>query len=187
MIPRDDIVIAIQAGISMRGAAEYLGVSYGTFKKYADMHNLWDPKSSATGIPRARKSHWTGWTRIGRPEHVRLLTVLKNVGMIEPYCSHCGYDKQRELDMWQPLLISFKNNNEKDMSESNLEVLCYNCYFLDWDRKRHYEHIPLDYVSSLESDTRELDVENIKEPEGLSGDDMLKELEGSLINLFRKN
>jgi hypothetical protein len=40
MIPRDDIVIAIQAGISMRGAAEYLGVSYGTFKKYADMHNL---------------------------------------------------------------------------------------------------------------------------------------------------
>ena len=38
--------------------------------------------------------------------------------------------KKRVLDYRAPLLLNFIDNNKKNFALDNLEMYCYNCYFL---------------------------------------------------------
>jgi hypothetical protein len=51
-------------------------------------------------------------------------------GLLPDYCSRCHFNERRLLDYKSPLLLNFKNNNKKDFKLENLELVCYNCYFL---------------------------------------------------------
>lgn len=185
-IPREDIQEAINLTTSMRMAAEYLDISYPTFAKYAKRYNLFKANTSASGITRARKSHWTGWAMIGRPEHVKLMKDLVKQGTLEYKCYACGFDTQRELDANAPLIINFRDNNDDNYSEENMEILCYNCYFLDWDRKR--KHAPKRHMYSsnpkYEIDTTDIVVSGSEEE--VTGDELMNELGHTLIDLFKK-
>jgi hypothetical protein len=44
-------------------------------------------------------------------------------------CELCGFKEKRVTDSKTPLLITFKNGM-KDFTQSNIQLLCYNCLFL---------------------------------------------------------
>ena len=49
-IPKGKIEEAINATLSIRAAAKFLGVSYNTFKKYAKLYNLFEQYKNQTGV-----------------------------------------------------------------------------------------------------------------------------------------
>ena len=51
-------------------------------------------------------------------------------GYVEEKCNHCGYCQKRPTDLKVPLVIHHVNGNQTDHRRENLEVLCYNCYFV---------------------------------------------------------
>jgi len=55
---------------------------------------------------------------------------LVQEGIIKEECCRCGHSEQRVSDLKAPLLIAFKDYNKKNWKLDNLELLCYNCYFL---------------------------------------------------------
>ncbi len=122
--------------------------------------------------------------QIGRPEHVDLLNKLLKKRKLQPVCRRCKYAKQRKHDYKSPFILNFIDNDENNYDIDNLEVLCYNCYFLDWDRKKKFTHKRL----KDDPDTSKLieDDEILEEPE-ITGDDLMNELGGTLINLFGRN
>ena len=59
---------------------------------------------------------------------------LKNRLIQESYlqecCSKCQFNERRVLDYKVPLILNFKDGNKKNWTLDNLELLCYNHYFL---------------------------------------------------------
>ena len=45
-------------------------------------------------------------------------------------CSHCGFHKKRATDLKMPLIMHYVNGDTTDHRLDNLELLCYNCYFI---------------------------------------------------------
>jgi hypothetical protein len=45
-------------------------------------------------------------------------------------CSVCGFHERRVSDYKIPLLLNFKDNNKNNYRKENIELLCYNHYFL---------------------------------------------------------
>jgi hypothetical protein len=45
-------------------------------------------------------------------------------------CYKCGHHEKRVVDYKQPLVLNFKDANKNNWKLDNLEMLCYNCYFL---------------------------------------------------------
>ena len=59
-IPKTRIEWAIRSTLSIRAAAQYLGVSYNTFKKYAKMYDLFEQNKNQAGKGITTKGN-TGW------------------------------------------------------------------------------------------------------------------------------
>ena len=75
-------------------------------------------------------------------------------------CESCGFNEVRVIDGQMPILLSQKDGDRENYDIDNLEVLCYNCYYLisgnvfgrdkrmpkDWLKKlgKGYEGIELD-------------------------------------------
>jgi hypothetical protein len=55
---------------------------------------------------------------------------LLQEGYLISKCYSCRHNEQRVLDSKQPLLLDFKDNNKKNFELDNIQLLCYNCYFL---------------------------------------------------------
>ena len=45
-------------------------------------------------------------------------------------CNQCGFHERRVLDYKIPLILHFKDNNKQHYRLENIEMICYNCYFL---------------------------------------------------------
>jgi len=52
-------------------------------------------------------------------------------GFLKECCSVCGFNERRVLDYKMPLLLHFKDNNRKNYRPENLQLVCYNCYYLN--------------------------------------------------------
>jgi hypothetical protein len=146
-LSKDDIMVAIRSTKSNRAAARYLHCSYSHYKKYAKLYSgengvsLFDvhKNQSGSGIPKFLSDkgklisvddiisgkipteHFT-------PQKIR--DRLIQAGYLIPKCYSCGHSEQRVLDGKQPLILSFKDKNKKNYEQGNVELLCYNCYFL---------------------------------------------------------
>ena len=57
------------------------------------------------------------------------LRLLRNQ-LIEEKCAICGFDEKRVTDYKTPLLLSQIDGDPTNYSIENLELLCYNHYFL---------------------------------------------------------
>ena len=140
-------MVAIRSTKSNRAAARYLHCSYSHYKKYAKLYSgengvsLFDvhKNQSGSGIPKFLSDkgklisvddiisgkipteHFT-------PQKIR--DRLIQAGYLIPKCYSCGHSEQRVLDGKQPLILSFKDKNKKNYEQGNVELLCYNCYFL---------------------------------------------------------
>jgi hypothetical protein len=186
---REDILRAMRFTKSNRAAARYLGCSYQHYKPYAKLFRLdeFDPNSptlfdahknqSGKGIPKflpnRRKEpnvklifeSGTGWESF-TPEKIKSRGIAE--GYLKEQCYHCGFAERRVTDYKVPLLLNFKDGNHNNYLVDNLELLCYNDYFLliadplTPDQVRHIEDNTQVKAVSHEWDLDEAHLENMK-------------------------
>lgn len=122
-------------------AARYLHVSYQHYKRYAKMYNLFDThkNQSGKGIPKFLKGNGKepalldiieGRASAAHFKPAKIKYRLIESGYLSEQCSMCGFKERRVLDYKMPLLLHFKDGNKSNYQLENIELLCYNHYFL---------------------------------------------------------
>jgi len=137
-----EMIVAAQANTkSNMAAARYLHVSYQHYKRYAKMYKLFDDhkNQSGKGIPKFLKGKGKepalldiieGRVSAAHFSPAKIKYRLIEAGYLSEQCSMCGFQERRVLDYKMPLLLHFKDNNKSNYSKENIELLCYNHYFL---------------------------------------------------------
>ena len=147
-LSRKQVEDAIRNTKSGHAAARYLRVSYDTWTKWAKqykdeetgktLHEL-HSNQAGKGIPKFIKHSPKKMSLIdiieGRvsaasfnPEKIKYRLIQE--GYLAQECNNCGFCEHRVLDYKVPLLLHFKDKNTNNYLLSNIELLCYNCYFL---------------------------------------------------------
>jgi len=129
-------------------AARYLNVTIETYRKYARLYidqesgkTLYDLhiNNSGKGIKRVSWRHDISIEKINEimsSESYRAINQQKlkarliYESILRMECYNCGHHEKRVVDYRQPLILSFKDGNKNNWKIENLEMLCYNCYFL---------------------------------------------------------
>jgi hypothetical protein len=68
-----------------------------------------------------------GWESF-EPSKIKQRIIAE--GYISEECQICNFNERRVTDYKIPLLMNFKDGNKYNYLLLNLELLCYNCYFL---------------------------------------------------------
>jgi hypothetical protein len=144
MLLQSQIETAMKVTRSNRAAAEYLRVSFNMYKRYAQKY------TNSEGIPlytahknQAGRGVLKGGTAdlrtkvddilLGKhPTYPtwKLFRRLLQSGYIEESCKSCGFHQKRPTDLRTPLLLNHIDRDKTNHRFDNLEVLCYNCYFI---------------------------------------------------------
>jgi hypothetical protein len=146
-LTKEMILAAMSQTKSNRAACRYLNVSYIHYKKWAKLYesnthdNLFaqHKNPSGKGIPKFLRSKGKEPALIdiieGRidassfsPDKIKYRLITE--GHLLEECSVCGFNERRVSDYKMPLLLNFKDNNKKNYRKENIELLCYNHYFL---------------------------------------------------------
>jgi hypothetical protein len=138
-------------------AAKWLHVSFPTWKKYAKMYidsetgkSLYDlhkehgsAQRSILPQTRYRRRASAPWAfqpydmqeifanKYPTYSKTRFKERLIKEGYIVERCSCCGFQERRQYDYEVPLKMHFLDGNSKNFALENIELLCYNCYFLN--------------------------------------------------------
>lgn len=136
---------------SVRAAAKYLGCSYQHIKPYFKMFRvddsdinsptLFDIHKNRYGkgipkfLPNKRKEpnvkkifeEGIGYESF-TPEKIKIRGIAE--GYLRDECCKCGFNERRVTDYRIPLLMNFKDGNKSNYLIDNLELICYNCYYL---------------------------------------------------------
>lgn len=149
-LSKDQILTAMSKTGSNRAAARYLSVSFPHYKKWAKLYTDEETGKSlyechlnqaGVGIPKfLPEKGFKGGVTIkdiieGRitPDSftpARLKDKLILDGYLEECCAECRFSERRVLDYKMPLLLHFKDKNKRNYKLENIELVCYNCYFL---------------------------------------------------------
>lgn len=146
-VDRRDVERAIRMTKSNSEAARYLGLHINNYrtqaKKYKnedgiDLYEL-HKNQSGKGVKKGAKfdseenlidilegrilPHFIG------PKFMRDRLIRE--GYFEKCCSQCGFKDTRAIDQRSPLILNFKDFNKRNFLLENLEILCYNCYFIN--------------------------------------------------------
>jgi hypothetical protein len=147
-LSKEMIVAAMNKTKSNRAAARYLNVSYIHFKKWAKLYNdidtgqvLFDKHKNQSGkgiskfLTNGKKDVALLDIIEGRvdaahfnPQKIKYRLVEE--GYLLEECGVCGFHERRVLDYKMPLIMHFKDGNKQHYRLENLEMLCYNHYFL---------------------------------------------------------
>lgn len=146
-LSKEMILAAMASTKSNLASSRFLHVSYKHYKRYAKMYT--DEKTGKSlheihinwggkGIPKFTK----GSNKI-RLEDIlsgaisssswpvqKIKYKLIEEGYLLEECVICKFKERRVLDYKMPLLIHFKDNNKNNYTQENIELLCYNDYFL---------------------------------------------------------
>ena len=137
-----EMIVAAQANTkSNMAAARHLHVSYQHYKKYAKMYGLFEKhkNQSGKGIPKFLKGSGKepalldiieGRVSASHFSPAKIKYRLIEEGYLSEQCSMCGFKERRVLDYKMPLLLHFKDGNKSNYLKENIELLCYNHYFL---------------------------------------------------------
>lgn len=150
-LTKEMIIAAMGKTMSNRSASRYLNCSYQHYKKWAKFYEATEPgyanlfeqhlNPSGKGIPKFLSN--------GNPRHdFSLIDIIEGrldpasfnpnkikyrllqEGYLKEECSRCGFHEHRLLDYKIPLIMHFKDGNKQHYRLENLELLCYNCFFL---------------------------------------------------------
>lgn len=170
-LTKEDILRAMRNTKSNRAGARYLGCSWMHYKRYAQLYNgesgqsLFDEhkNQSGKGIPKflnnSKKEPALNDILEGRisitnftPEKIR--NRLLKEGLLKEECYKCGFHERRVSDYKIPLILNFIDKNKKNYNILNLELLCYNCFFLYIDDLFNNKQIQglEDYVPSFKAE-----------------------------------
>ena len=146
-LSKERILAAMSQTKSNRAACRYLNVSYIHYKKWArlyesDTHeNLFEQHKNqcGKGIPKFLRGKGKEPALIdiieGRvdassfsPDKIKYRLITE--GHLSEECGSCKFNERRVSDYKMPLLLNFKDNNKKNYRKENIELLCYNHYFL---------------------------------------------------------
>ena len=149
-LSKDQVVSAMNKTKSVRAAARYLNVSYIHMKKWMKFYKnedditLFDAHKNqlGKGIPKFLSNNGTKKKdpalldviegRID-PSHFNPQKIkyrLIEEGYLKEECSNCGFQERRVTDYKIPLILHFKDKNKQHYRLDNMEMFCYNCYFL---------------------------------------------------------
>lgn len=117
-------------------AARYLNVSFVTYKKYAQLYDLYEnghKNQSGRGMFKKRFKGKFGLDDIldgNHPSYNRnkLKDRLIQAGYLKQECSLCGRHTVRPNGIG-PYTIDYIDGNRLNLNINNLRLLCYNCYF----------------------------------------------------------
>jgi hypothetical protein len=149
-LSKDQVVSAMNKTKSVRAAARYLNVSYIHMKKWMKLYKNEDEISlfeahknqSGKGIPKFLSTSQFNKKEPaildvieGRidPAHFNPQKIkyrLISEGYLKEECNNCGFHERRVSDYKSPLILHFKDKNKQHYRLENLEMLCYNCYYL---------------------------------------------------------
>ena len=145
MLLQSQIEQAMKVTRSNTSAAEYLRVSYPLYRKFAKAYKAADGQSlfdhhynkSGSGISKVgssiRRSKLDDVLLGKHPNYPRqkLLARLIVNSYFTEECNNCGFCQKRPSDLKTPLILNTLNGDKRDFRLDNLEVLCYNCYFVN--------------------------------------------------------
>lgn len=172
-LSKEDILRAMKVTLSNKAAARYLHVSYIHYKRFAQ--NFTDETTGRTLFEMHKNQSGKGIPKFitNRGKEPALLDVIEGrvpiesytpeklkrrllqEGYLYEYCNKCGFSERRVIDYKVPLLLNFKDGNKKNWNIDNVELLCYNCYFLyvgDVFNTRQLDAIE-DFVQPLQSNS----------------------------------
>lgn len=149
-LSKDDVELAIKNTRSNKSAARFLGVSYQHYKAYAKLYvdetgkNLFEKHLNryGKGIPKfatrknTKKAYeaideiMQGGTALDSFSPREIKDALLREGILKSECSNCNFKEERVIDRRIPLLVHFKDKNKRNYRRENIEMLCYNCYYL---------------------------------------------------------
>ena len=186
MLLEGQIIAAQEISKSEAQVAERLGVSFMTYRKYAKLYGIYGRVSNKAGIgiDKSIKNEDTGKYPLNHIlegkfpnyDNTRLKERIIRGSRMENKCNKCGLDEKRISDNTVPLMLNFLDGNDRNKKRENLELLCYNCYYLyvnnPFGTKKKFNvekiakppHQPTTEVSL--SDTTELTEADIKEIQG---------------------
>ena len=133
---------------SVKSAARYLNCSYHHLKRYMKLYV--DEESGKTLFDKHKNQQGKGIPKFLRakgkepalkdivegkiipssfsPDKLKYRLITE--GYLEECCGNCGFTEHRITDHKVPLILHFKDKNKLNYNLSNIEFLCYNCYFL---------------------------------------------------------
>lgn len=147
-----DIRFAMAHTNSNKHAARFVGCSYPTYKMYALRYI--DEKSQLSLYELHKNQGNKGGRNASLGNHQRkkiysMLDVLEGKhpefpakdlkkrlireGLLVEECSYCGFNETRITDGSVPLVLVWKDGDFKNHMLDNLELVCYNHYFLMYD------------------------------------------------------
>ena len=163
IITKEQLLNAMKMTKSNMSCARYLGISYMHYSRYAKSYideesgkTLFDLHKNQVGKGIRKhlggkdpdlKSLMDGELYVKSYNLNRYKDRLIQEGYIEEKCNSCGFTEQRVHDYKSPLLIHFKDKNKENWRIENIELLCYNCYFLyigDVFNEKQIKHIEED-------------------------------------------
>jgi hypothetical protein len=138
---------AMSLSTSNRGASRILNVTLETYRLYAQLYKdpvtgrtLYDihKNQSGKGVKKffysSKETPLTDLLQQGVNVTSYKLEKLKHrliyEGLLKNECCKCQFNEHRVTDLKVPLLLNYKDGNKTNWTLSNLELVCYNCYFL---------------------------------------------------------
>lgn len=119
--------------------ARMLGISMMTYRKYAKMYGIYNPKPNALGkrnmfdpsrgkypLEKILSGELNGNPQLS---DWKVRDKIIRGGVVPLRCNICGYDKRRIGDNKLALLLDHKDGVETNYKIDNLQLLCYNCTF----------------------------------------------------------
>ena len=163
IITKEQLLNAMKMTKSNMSCARYLGISYMHYSRYAKSYideesgkTLFDLHKNQAGKGIRKhlggkdpdlKSLMDGELYVKSYNLNRYKDRLIQEGYIEEKYNSCGFTEQRVHYYKSPLLIHFKDKNKENWRIENIELLCYNCYFLyigDVFNEKQIKHIEED-------------------------------------------
>jgi len=147
-ISKEDCLRAMKQTRSVKAAARYLNCSYQHLKPFmkaykdeATGQSLFDlhKNQSGKGIPKflsnkgkepALMDVIEGRVPIDSYTPEKLKNRLIQESYLQECYAKCQFQERRVIDYKVPLILNFNDGNKKNWSLDNLELLCYNHYFL---------------------------------------------------------
>lgn len=166
-----EILNAMDKTKSVRACSRYLNLSYSHVKKWMKFYkddrtqmSLFEFHKNQAGKGIPKYLTWTdreiplidlieGGTDISSfsPQKIKMRMIKE--GLLPERCNSCSYEKRRAMDYKVPLLLNFKDGNKKNFKIDNVQLLCYNCFFMqigDVFEQKQVEAIE-DYVQKKET------------------------------------
>ena len=192
---KQQILGAMNKTKSVKAAARYLNCSYHHLKRWMKLYK--DEESGKTlfelhknqcgkGIPKFLKGQGKEPALLdiieGRidpssfsPEKIKYRLITE--GHLDEECNHCKFSEHRVTDYKVPLILHFKDKNKQNYRKTNIQFLCYNCYFLfvdnvftEKDIQQLEDHVPLYKTSdAIDFQLDDYHLQRLKEL-GLDGD-----------------